>query len=88
MHGHIDVLNNVIKVWLCGRRDSREIGCVLLCKCVPVLTLDVLHIAENPKYVGRLTNLSKSRLFLGCTHRSRQILPLASAQVDRTGATA
>ena len=40
------------------RRDSREIGCVLLCKCVPVLTLDVLQTAEDPKFVGRLTNLA------------------------------
>ena len=40
------------------RRDSREIGCVLLCKYVPVLILDVLQIAEDPKYVGRLTNLA------------------------------
>ena len=40
------------------RRDSREIGCVLLCKCVPVLTLDVMPTAEDPKFVGRLTNLA------------------------------
>ena len=40
------------------RKDSREIGCVLLCKCVPVLTLDVLQTAEDPTYVGRLTNLA------------------------------
>ena len=37
MHGHIDVLNNV------------------LCKCVPVLTLDVLQIVEDIKYAGTLT---------------------------------
>ncbi len=34
-----------------------------LCKCVPVLTLDVRHIAEDPKYVGRLINLAKSGYF-------------------------
>ena len=34
---------------------NEEIGCVLLCKSVPVLTLDVLQIAEDPHYVGRLT---------------------------------
>ena len=46
---HIDVLNNVVNVWLeCGRRrrDYHEIGCVLLSKYVPVLTIDVLQIAE------------------------------------------
>ena len=47
----------------CGRRDSREIGCVLLCKSVPVLTHEVLQIAEDPKYVGRLTTLAKSGNF-------------------------
>ena len=31
------------------RRDSREIGCVLLCKRVPVLTLDVLQTAEDQR---------------------------------------
>ena len=34
---------------------SEAIGCVLLCKCVPVLTLDVLQTAEDPNYVGKLT---------------------------------
>ena len=62
MYGHIDVLNNVIKV--CRRRYSQENnGFVLLCKCVPVLTLDVLHIAEDPHYDGRLTTLAKSGYF-------------------------
>ena len=42
---------------------NEEIGCVLLCKCVPVLTLDVLQIAEDPRYVGRLTTLAKSGYF-------------------------
>ena len=36
---------------------------MLLCKCVPVLTLDVLQIAEDPKYARRLTNLAKSGYF-------------------------
>ena len=36
---------------------------MFLCMCVPVLTLDVLQIAEDPKYVGRLTNLTKSGYF-------------------------
>ena len=36
---------------------------MLLCKCVPVLTLAVLHIAEDPNYVGRLTTLAKSGYF-------------------------
>ena len=37
-HSH-DVLNNVIKVWLeCARRDSREIGCVLLPLDVPQIS--------------------------------------------------
>ena len=40
------------------RRDSREIGCVLLCKCVPVVTLDVVQTAEDPTFVGRLTNFA------------------------------
>ena len=60
MYGHIDVLNNVSKVW---RRYSQENGYVLLRKCVPVLTLDVLQIAEDPKYIGRLTNLAKPWYF-------------------------
>ena len=42
---------------------NEEIGCVLLCKNVPVLTLDVLQIAEHPHYVGRLTTLAKSAYF-------------------------
>ena len=45
------------------RRYYREIGRVLLCKCVPVLTHDVLQTAEDPKNVGRLTNLAKSGYF-------------------------
>ena len=57
-------MNNVIKVWLQRRRIySHEYGYVFLCKCVPVLTLDVLQIAEDPEYVGRLTNLAKSGYF-------------------------
>ncbi len=66
MYGYIDVLNksksfgvNVEEVILM-RMDT----CVLLCKCLPFLTLDVLQIAEDPKYVGRLTNLAKSGYFL------------------------
>ena len=43
--------------------DSQEIGCVFLCKCVRILTLDVLRIAEYPKYARRLTNLAKSGYF-------------------------
>ena len=38
---------------------------MLLCKCVPVLTLDVLQIAEEQTYVARLTNLAKSGYFSG-----------------------
>ena len=38
---------------------------MLLRKCVPILTLDVLHISEDPMHVGRLTNLAKSGYFLG-----------------------
>ena len=42
----IHVWNNGIKVWLeCGI-DSHGTGCMLLGRCVPVLTLDVLQIAE------------------------------------------
>ena len=36
---------------------------MLLRKRVPGLTLDVLQIAEDPKYVGRLTNLAISGYF-------------------------
>ena len=43
--------------------DSQEIGCVLLRKCLPVLTLELLQIAEDQKYVGRLTTLAKSGCF-------------------------
>ncbi len=42
---------------------AQACGCMLLCKWIPVLTLDVLHIAEYPKYVGRLINLAKSGYF-------------------------
>ena len=42
---------------------NEAIGCVLLCKSVPVLTLDVLQIAEDPHYVGRLATLAKSGYF-------------------------
>ena len=38
---------------------------MLLRKCVPILTLDVLHISEDPMHVGRLTNLDKSGYLLG-----------------------
>ena len=41
-----NVWNNGINVWLeCGI-DSNGNGCMLLGKCVPVHTLDVLQIAE------------------------------------------
>ena len=62
---------------------------MLLCKCFPVLTLDVLQIAEDPKCVGRLTNAAKSGYFSAVLSlsRSQRLLPLASAQVDRTAAT-
>ena len=36
---------------------------MLLCKCVAVLTLGVLHTAEDTTYVGKLTNLAKSGYF-------------------------
>ena len=36
---------------------------VVVCSCVPVLTLDVLHIDEDQTYVARLTNLAKSGYF-------------------------
>ena len=36
---------------------------MLLCKCVPVVTLDVLQTAEDAKDVGRLTNLAKPGYF-------------------------
>ena len=38
-------------------------GCVFLCKCAPVLTLDVLQIAEDQTYVAWLTNLAKAGYF-------------------------
>ena len=63
-YGHIDVLNNAIKVWpLCGRRYRQESSSMLLRKCAPVLTLDVLQIAEGQLSVARLTNLAKSGYF-------------------------
>ena len=36
---------------------------MLLCKCLPVVTVKLIQIAEDPKYVGRLTNLAKSGYF-------------------------
>ena len=36
---------------------------MLLCKCVPVLTLDVLQIAEDQTYVAWLTNFAKAGYF-------------------------
>ena len=57
-----------------GRRDSHEIGCVFLCKCVPVLTLDGCRLPKTQRMLEsesldynlnsllelRLTNLAKS----------------------------
>ena len=36
---------------------------VVVCSCVPVLTLDVLQIDEDQTNVARLTNLAKSGFF-------------------------
>ena len=38
-------------------------NCVLLCKFVPVLTLDVLKTAEDPKYVEMAHQLSQIGIF-------------------------
>ena len=51
---------------------NEEIGCVLLCKSVPVLTLDVLQIAEESK----THHFSQIGIFLGCT--------LSYPEVDRS----
>ena len=42
---------------------NEEIGCVLLCKSVPVLTLDVLQIAEESKTHHLSQNRDISRLY-------------------------
>ena len=71
---------------------NEEIGCVLLYKSVPVLTLYVLQIAEDPHCVGRLATLAKSGYFsavglLYLIQKSRDPASCFYAQVDRTAAT-
>ena len=57
MYGHIDILNNVIKVLALKEEILvRLVECSCIIKCVPVLTHHMLRTAEEPKYVGRLTN--------------------------------
>ena len=96
-----NVWNNGINVWLeCGI-DSHENGCMLLGKCVPVLTLDVLQIAEYCfAHLGGLKvccnyaspilpNWDISWLYrptLIYCELDGAYMPLASAQVDRISA--
>ena len=69
---------------------NEEIGCVLLCKSVPVLTIYVLQIAGDPIYVGRLTTLAKSGHFSAVLYLiQKSTFPVTCfyTQVDRTAAT-
>ncbi len=69
---------------------------LVVCSCIrvliPVLTLHVLQIAEDPHCVGRLATLAKSGYFsavglLYLIQKSRDPASCFYAQVDRTAAT-
>ena len=58
---------------------------MLLRKRVPGLTFDVQQIAEDPKYVGRLTNLAKSGYFSAVLSFLQKSTDPASVMLNLTG---
>ena len=84
---NIDVLNNVIKVWLeCGRHDSHAIGCVVLSK---LTSLFIRSIPPVCRQIPRGDGDQQGGMGEGCSGRwqvfgrsppSPHILPRASLQ--------